>query len=352
MTVQMNSESTTSFVALGAILSGIAKPDHKEIYESATRLKAYLPRAIYHNGWFELANVDQAIASIAKMLNKSSLQEWIEQYQLQEHKPKRVGVLLAGNIPLVGFHDFLCVLISGNTFVGKLSSKDDQLLPLVADVLLEIDPSFSSKIEFTTGTLKNIDAIIATGSDNTSKHIEYYFGKYPNIIRKNRNAIAVIDGSETEEELIALGHDIFDYFGLGCRSVSKIYVPDGYDLDHIFKGLFPFKEVVSNKKYGNNYDYYKAINLMAQTKLIENGFILLKEDQQIASPVAVLHYEYYSDYGTMLHSLNQSQDQIQCVIAKEPVPGLRTVPFGKAQSPAVDDYADGIDTLAFLTQLV
>jgi len=347
----MNTERTASFVALGAILSGIVKSDSKEIYASATRLKEYIPRAIYSNGWFEAGNIEQAILAIADMLSTASLHRWVEKYKITEHEPKRVGVLLAGNIPLVGFHDFMCVLCSGNKFIGKLSSKDDRLLPLLANVLIDIDPSFSSQIEFTNGTLDNIDAIIATGSDNTSKHIEFYFGNYPNIIRKNRNAIAVIDGSESEEELVALGHDIFDYFGLGCRSVSKVYVPQGYDLDHIFKGLFPYKDVVSNKKYGNNYDYYKAIYLMAQTKLIENGFILLKEDQQIASPVAVLHYEYYSDFEVMLQTLNVSRDQIQCVISTKPISGFRTVPFGKAQSPAVDDYADGIDTLDFLTTL-
>jgi hypothetical protein len=286
-----------------------------------------------------------------QMLADASVTDWISKYDIPGNEPKRIGVLLAGNLPLVGFHDFLCVLLSGNTFVGKLSSKDDRLLPMVADILLEIEPGLAQRIEFTDGTLANIDAIIATGSDNTSRHIEYYFGKYPNIIRRNRNAIAVLDGSETEEELVGLGHDIFDYFGLGCRSVSKIYIPEAYDLDLVFKGLFPYKDVLTNKKYGNNYDYYKAIYLMGQTELIENGFILLKEDQSIASPVAVLHYEYYKDSDELAKVLLANESKIQCVVAKNNISDLRVVPFGHAQSPAIDDYADGIDMLEFLIKL-
>jgi len=285
------------------------------------------------------------------MLESSSVHDWLNRYKINGMDPKRVGVLLAGNIPMVGFHDFMCVLISGNTFVGKLSSKDDQLLPLIAKLLMEIEPSLTERIEFTDGTLEDIDAIIATGSNNTSRHIEYYFGKYPNIIRRNRNAVAVIDGSESEKELVDFGHDVFDYYGLGCRSVAKIYVPDGYDLDHIFKGLYPYEEVVKHKKYGNNYDYYKAIYLMDKAELIENGFILLKEDEAIASPVAVLHYEYYRDPLTLEKTLKSKENEIQCVVSNKPMQGLRTVLFGQAQSPAIDDYADGVDTMKFLSQL-
>jgi len=347
----MSQEVQQPFIALGDILNSITSDASKEIYESETRLKEYIPKAIHHNGWFDEANVNQAIDGLVQMLADASVTDWISKYDIPDNEPKRIGVLLAGNLPLVGFHDFLCVLLSGNTFVGKLSSKDDQLLPMVADILLEIEPGLAQRIEFTDGILNGIDAIIATGSDNTSRHIEYYFGKYPNIIRKNRNAIAVLDGSETEEELIGLGHDIFDYFGLGCRSVSKIYIPEAYDLDLVFKGLFPYQDVLTNKKYGNNYDYYKAIYLMGQTELIENGFILLKEDQAIASPVAVLHYEYYKDSDELAKVLLASESKIQCVVAKNNISGLRVVPFGQAQSPAIDDYSDGVDTMAFLVSL-
>ena len=347
----MNKDLHQNFIALGNILNDITSDGAKEIYKTATRLKAYIPKTIHHNGWFDEENVKRSIDNIGTMLEEASINNWIKKHSISKHDSRRVGVLLAGNLPLVGFHDFLCVLLSGNTFVGKLSSKDDQLLPMVADILLEIDPGLAQRIEFTDGKLANIEAIIATGSDNTSRHIEYYFGKYPNIIRKNRNAIAVLDGSETEEELIGLGHDIFDYFGLGCRSVSKIYIPEGYDLDLVFKGLFPFKDVLTNKKYGNNYDYYKAIYLMGQTELIENGFILLKEDQSIASPVAVLHYEYYEDSDALAKVLLANESKIQCVVAKNNISDLRVVPFGHAQSPAIDDYADGVDTMAFLVSL-
>ncbi|HIA06315.1 MAG TPA: acyl-CoA reductase [Flavobacteriales bacterium] len=347
----MSKEVQQPFIALGDILNSLTSDASKEIYEPATRLKEYIPRAVHQNGWFDEANVNRAIDGVVQMLADSSVTDWISKYDIPDNEPKRIGVLLAGNLPLVGFHDFLCVLLSGNTFVGKLSSKDDRLLPMVADILLDIEPGLAQRIEFTDGTLDNIDAIIATGSDNTSRHIEYYFGKYPNIIRRNRNAIAVLDGSETEEELVGLGHDIFDYFGLGCRSVSKIYIPESYDLDLVFKGLFPYQDVLTNKKYGNNYDYYKAIYLMGQTELIENGFILLKEDQAIASPVAVLHYEYYKNSDELAKVLLASESKIQCVVAKNNISGLRVVPFGQAQSPAIDDYADGIDMLEFLIKL-
>ena len=339
------------FAVLGEILNRITENNDKEIYESASRLAAHIPKAISQNGWFDEANVRLAIKSIATMLESSSLTEWSGRYEFKDVVPKRVGVLMAGNLPLVGFHDFLCVLLSGNKFIGKLSSKDESLLPMVAEILIEIEPQFDELIEFTDGPLKNIEAIIATGSDNTSRHIEYYFGKYPNIIRSNRNAVAILDGSESEEELEGLGKDIFDYFGLGCRSVSKLYLPKSYDLDLVFKGLYPFREVVNHKKYGNNYDYYKAIYLMGNADLIENGFVLLKEDEAIASPVAVLHYEYYGDRKELETQLEKEKAKIQCVVSKEDLNSLRSVQFGQAQSPAIDDYADGVDTMAFLSEL-
>jgi len=255
---------------------------------------------------------------------------------------------MAGNIPLVGFHDFLSVLISGNSVLVKLASNDKHFLPLIAKYLEYVEPSFNSKITFTEEKLTNFDAAIATGSNNTARYFDYYFGKYPNIIRKNRNSVAVITGNETENELKGLGEDIFRYFGLGCRSVSKLFVPKNYDFDNLFKAIYEYHDIINYAKYQNNYDYNKAVYLMSEFKLLENGFLMLKEDQSYASPIASLFYEYYDDLNQLTEKLDTDTEQIQCVVSNSIE---NAIPFGKTQQPSLTDYADGVDTLAFLAQL-
>ena len=341
-----------AFVELGDFLKGL-KPGAKNsqavskdiFYEDFEDL---IKKAHQYNGWFTEENIRNAIVSISGMLSEKELREWIRKYKIPDNKKaKRVGVIMAGNVPLVGFHDMLCVLISGNIFIGKLSNDDRFLLPKLAKILTNIEPDFKDKIIFTL-KLENIDAVIATGSNNTSRYFEYYFGKYPHIIRKNRNSIAVLTGKETNEELNALGKDIFQYFGLGCRNVSKLFVPEGYDLDKFFTGIFDYKNIVNHNKYGNNYDYNKTVYMLGGAKLIENGFVVLKEDKRFSSPVAVLFYEYYKNEKELAERLKAGKENIQCIVGNN---SLATVNFGEAQCPTLNDYADDVDTMKFLLSL-
>ena len=270
---------------------------------------------------------------------------------LQEKRnAKRIGVITAGNIPLVGFHDFLSVLISGNIFVGKLSSKDDKLLPNVIDLLIEIEPKFKNYIFISENKLENFDAVIATGSNNSARYFEYYFGKYPHIIRKNRNSVAVITGNETTVDLQLLADDIFLYFGLGCRSVSKLFLPDGYNLDNIFRNSLKYKEVINHNKYANNYDYNRAIYLLNLTEFKDNGIMLMKEDINMASPISVVYFENYSKLETIKQRLDIEKDNIQCIVADKTVIN-EAIPFGESQKPQLWDYADNVDTINFLLNI-
>jgi len=306
------------------------------------------------NPWFIEENVRVAINSIAETLNEESLVKWMNNYEKKSnkvsHRAKRVGVVMAGNIPLVGFHDFLCVLISGNKFFGKLSSQDNKLLPAIAEILIEIEPDFENYIEFTEERLTSFDAIIATGSDNTSRYFEYYFGKYPNIIRKNRNAVAVFSGKETKEELKEFGKDIFMYFGLGCRNVSKLYVPEDYKFDGFFEAIFEYKDVSQYHKYMNNYEYNRSIFLLSQIKHFDNGFLLLKEDEVISSRIAVLNFEYYKNTKDVNSILKSNTEKIQCIVSNASEIDS-AIPFGQTQNPQLWDYADGVDTMEFLLNL-
>ena len=296
------------------------------------------------NVWFTPENVRRALTAVADELTEENLIRWTNSYPgLNEYiKPSRVGVIMAGNIPLVGFHDFLSVLITGHNLIAKTSSKDDELIIYISNLLCSINPGFRNRIEFTGGTLTNFNAVIASGSDNSSRYFDYYFGKYPNIIRKNRNSIAIIEGNETDDELEGLATDIFSYFGLGCRNVSKVYIPKGYDLTTILNHCNNFSGVISHSKYANNYDFNKAVYLVNKEVFYDSGFLLLKEDSKISSPVSVLYYEYYESKDAVKQQTELLKGKIQCVVSKH------NVPFGKAQWPHLWDYADGIDTIEFL----
>jgi len=306
-----------------------------------------------HNSWFIEKNIRFALSSLAESLEKDNILKWIEPYRKQIEKRNNcvnVNVVMAGNIPVVGFHDFLCVLISGNKFIGKLSSGDMELLPAISEVLAEIEPHFKNKIYFTKEKLQNINAVIATGSNNTSRYFEYYFGKYPNIIRKNRNGVAVLTGNETCDELEKLGIDIFMFFGLGCRNVSKLFVPEDYSFDKFFEAMEKFRWVNNYSKYINNYDYYKSIYLINKVKHFDNGFIILKEEDSFSSPISVIFYEKYKNEKQLSERLNFNKENIQCIVSKsDNISGV--IPFGSSQSPQLWDYADGIDTMDFLIKL-
>lgn len=303
------------------------------------------------NPWFTPQNVEQAIQAIASSLNEAQLEQWLSAYELTEHEPKKVGLILAGNIPLVGFHDVLCVLISGNIAQIKASSQDARLIRHILHVLTDVEPAFKNYYQFVE-RLEGFDAIIATGSNNTSRYFEYYFSKVPHIIRKNRNSVALLTGNESREQLHSLGKDIFDYYGLGCRNVSKLLVPQGYDFVPFFEAIEPYYIISQHYKYHNNYDYNKAIFLVNRDKHFDNGFLLVKEDNRMVSPLAVVFYEEYADLTLAEQKLTELKDQIQCVVSQAPVHiSNQVVDFGQSQLPALWDYADGIDTMQFLLSI-
>jgi hypothetical protein len=315
-------------------------------------LSAVIRDEHHYNAWFTPENTELAVKSIGEMLNKENLSEWLNQYHgVGTGGSKKVGLILAGNIPLVGFHDVLCVLASGNHALIKSSTQDARLIKQVLKRLIAIEPAFENKFTFVE-KLDNFDAVIATGSNNTSRYFEYYFGKVPNIIRKNRNSVAVLNGDETAEQLHKLGHDIFDYFGLGCRNVSKVLVPNGYDFTPFFEAIEPYHNIIHHHKYHNNYDYNKSIYLVNRDHHLDNGFLILKEDKSFTSPLAVLFFEYYEDIVSVQTTLAQENKNIQCIVSDVALDvNNQVVTFGQSQHPALWDYADGIDTMDFLTKL-
>ena len=302
-----------------------------------------------HNGWFTPEQVYFAINSWANALTEENLDKWLSPYDFSNVKPKTVGLILAGNIPLVGFHDFLSVLISGHKVLVKTSSNDQHLIKFLANYLISVNPEIENYITFTDGKLENFDAVIATGSNNTARYFEFYFKDKPSIIRKNRNSVAVLTGNETYEDLVNLGEDIFRYFGLGCRNVSKLFVPKNYDFQPFFKAIYEYKDVIFYEKYSNNYDYNKAVFLMSNFKLLDNEFLTLKEDSSYASPISSVFYEYYESLEDIKKQLENDSDQIQCIVSKDIVEN--SIAFGETQKPNLWDYADTIDTLAFLQQI-
>lgn len=300
-----------------------------------------------HNGWYTPEQVYFAIRSWAEALTKENLNQWLSKYNLENVGGKTVGLVLAGNIPLVGFHDFLSVLISGHKVLVKTSSSDQHLLPFLAKYIMAVEPKMAEYITFTEGKLENFDAVIATGSNNTARYFEYYFKDKPSIIRKNRNSVAVLDGTESKEDFIQLGEDIFRYFGLGCRNVSKLFVPKNYKFEAFFEGIFEYQDVIHYEKYANNYDYNKAVFLMSNFKLLDNGFLTIKEDTSYSSPISSVFYEFYENTEELKKRLATDNEQIQCIVSKGIIEN--SIPFGKTQKPELWDYADNVDTIAFLS---
>lgn len=300
-----------------------------------------------HNGWYTPEQVYFAINSWAEALTDENLDKWLSQYSFDTvGNGKTVALILAGNIPLVGFHDFLSVLITGNKTLIKTSSNDQHLLPFLAKYLIAADETLKDKITFVEGKLENFDAVIATGSNNTARYFEYYFKDKPSIIRKNRNSIAVLNGKESKEELEALGEDIFRYFGLGCRNVSKIFIPKDYSFDGFFEAMFKYQDVIHYEKYANNYDYNKAVFLMSNFKLLDNGFLTIKEDSSYASPISSVFYEFYENIEDLQTRLEADSEQIQCIVSNNLI--KNSITFGQTQKPQLWDYADNVDTITFL----
>lgn len=312
--------------------------------------KHQLMLAKENNQWFTKDNLAFACKSWAEALSKNNIHQWITNENiLNVPSDKVVAIIMAGNIPLVGFHDFLSVLISGNSVLVKKSSKDKHLLPFLAQYLIYVENSFKGKIKFTDEKLTNFDAVIATGSDNTARYFEYYFRNRPAIIRKNRNSVAVLTGNETDSDFLGLSEDVFRYFGLGCRSVSKIFVPKNYNFDNFFQGMYHQHKIINNLKYANNYDYNKTVYLMSEFDILENGFLMVKEDSNYSSPIATVFYEYYDDIDNLKIKLYEDRQRIQCIVANNFLKD--EVAFGETQNPKLWDYADGVNTLEFLSQI-
>lgn len=328
------SEKITAFSQLG---QKIAQLSDQEIENLTNQAKQ-------KNGWFSLESVKNALHGISYMLEKEKLEQWVSKYELPSEQPKIVGIVMAGNIPLVGFHDLLSVLISGHFAAIKPSSDDQFLTSVMVDWITDIEPRLKKNIEIRE-KLTDIDAVIATGSDNTARYFEYYFKGIPNIIRKNRTSIAILTGKETEHELEALGQDIFSYFGLGCRNVSKVFTPKGYDLKEVFPHFEGFNEAIHHHKYRNNYDYYKSIYLVNKTPHLDTGFLLVTTTDDLVSPISVLFHQEYDSMENLNKVLASHREKIQCIVSQE------NIPFGKAQQPELWDYADKVDTMTFLSEL-
>lgn len=315
-------------------------------------LEAIMKRAEFNNGWFTIKNQQMAIDAIAnEFLAKEKLETWISHYTFDENqRTQTIGLILAGNIPLVGFQDVLCVFVAGHRCQIKLSDKDKFLLPYLIKLLEKFNPACAAYFNIVE-KLKDFDAIIATGSNNSARYFEAYFGKYPNIIRKNRNAVAVLKGTETAEDFVALGKDVFNYFGLGCRNVAKVYLPKGYEFTPLLEGLHEYKEIVLHSKYKNNFDYSYALMILNKVKFEANGCIIMTEHETMASGIANLFYEYYEDEEALHQKLSAEKAQIQVVVGRLDWTDLPVAGFGKAQEPTLLDYADGVDVMVFLLGL-
>jgi len=336
-----------AIVELGVYLRNQLDPNRSNTWDP--ELTEVSTKASHSNSWFTTDQVAYSLQSWGNLLTEENLEQWLKSYDFSVKNPKTILLIVAGNIPLVGLHDLLVCYISGHNTLVKFSSSDAHLLPFLVKKLHEFNPKDHSSVNFTEELVKNYDAVIATGSDNTARYFEHYFSKKPHIIRKNRNSIAVISGHEGTDELKALGEDIFRYFGLGCRSVSKLYVPKNYDFDLIFKAIYPYRELINFEKYSNNYDYNKAVYLMSEFKILDNGFLILKEDESLSSPIGSLFYEYYDSKEELKKELNSRADEIQCIVATNFT--ANQISFGQTQQPGLSDYADDIDTLKFVLSL-
>ena len=314
------------------------------LLENSTEWQDIKLKASIHNGWFTPEFIDLAVTNIAEQfLEKDKLNEWVNHYFLNDSiVAKNVGIVLAGNIPLVGFHDFLCVFVSGHMQTIKTSSKDDILLKHLVNKMVEWEPEVQNYISFAP-MLKGCDAYIATGSNNSARYFDYYFAKYPSIIRKNRTSVAFLTGDESAEILERLSDDIHAFFGLGCRNVTKIFVPREYDFVPLLQSFYRYKYFADHHKYRNNYDYNLSIQIMNNRFYMTNESTLLVESDSLFSPISQLNYSFYDDFETALSSL-KGNEALQCIAGID-------IPFGKVQSPGLTDYADGLDTMQFLLTL-
>ncbi len=316
------------------------------------QLETLLRKSYHHNPWFTNENYNKAIKALTtSFLQRDKLEEWVAAYDFDKTDGgKSIGLILAGNIPLVGFHDVVAVFLTGHFSKIKISDKDQFVLPHLIEVMTAKDNRMKDRVTFVE-RLKDFDGVIATGSNNTARYFEAYFGKYPNIIRKNRTAVGVLDGKETADEIFELGKDIFNYFGLGCRNVSKIFVPKDYNFDLFMETTHKFNDLANHNKYKNNFDYNFTLYILNQRYHLNNGCILLVEDKSLHSRIASLHYEFYDNKLDLQKRLTEDQNEIQCVVSNSKFEDVSNFNFGQAQKPGLMDYADGVDSIEFLLTL-
>ena len=331
-------ERLNAFVKLNQTLHDLSSTEYTEIITQAAK----------NNHWFNAPNVEQAILGLIHLTEPIKMKSWLNTYDIKLVKQKTIGLIMAGNVPLVGFHDLMCILLSGHKAVIKLSSQDLFLMQWIIQKISKIEPKFINQINI-CDQLKDMDAVIATGSNNTARYFDYYFGKYPHIIRKNRTSVAVLSGNETRTELKKLGKDVFTYFGLGCRNVSKILVPKKYDFSTLLNVWKSFKKNINNFKYQNNYDYNKSIYLVNGITHLDTGFLLLTESEALTSPISVLYYQHYHSSHDLSRYIQENRGKIQCVVSGRA--SKKFIPFGQTQIPKISDYADGIDVMQFLSTI-
>lgn len=327
--------------------------NNKDLYNKFFHiLDNAIQKAEINNPWFTRENILKSLKGVHALISDNDFLNIAKHYPkiTKIRSRKDVGVILAGNIPLVGIHDFICVLITGNNFIGKQSAKDNILLISIYHILSELNPNFKKIVRFEENLMKKFDAVIATGSNNSSKYFEYYFKKYPNIIRKNRNSVAILSGNETQHELSGLIDDIMLYFGLGCRNISKIYIPTNYPITNLYEYIERYNHYKSHNKYFNNYEYNRAIYLVNKVEHFDNGYLILKEDIKIASPISVLYYEFYIDINIVKNQIENNSENIQCIISNLDIFKKR-FNFGSAQYPGFLDFSDNVDTIEFLLNL-
>ncbi len=338
----------TLFVKLGRFFSDYINNNLESLEKN--KFDKAINESILHNSFFSKKNILKSLLSWSNVLTKKSIDDFLSNYFIKNKKrEKKIAIIMAGNIPLVGFHDFFCVIISGNFAVIKLSSKDSHLFKFILSFLVKENPDFDTKFDVVESKLEIFDAVIATGNNISANQFELYFKKYPKIIRRNRHSIAILNGNETKKEIELLANDIFYYYGLGCRNVSKIFIPNNYNLDILFKSFVLWDEVINKNSYANNYNYYRAIYLLNKEVFFDNGFVLLKESEKIGSPVGTIYFEYYKSDNQIKEMIKKNNEKIQCIVSNNNYP--KTIKFGETQMPNLNDFADDIDTFNFLLKL-
>ena len=338
----------TLFVKLGRFFSDYINNNLESLERN--KFDKAINESILHNSFFSKKNILKSLLSWSNVLTKKSIDNFISNYFIKiKKREKKIAIIMAGNIPLVGFHDFFCVILSGNFAIIKLSSKDSHLFKFILSFLVKENPDFRTKFYVVENKLKILDAVIATGNNISANQFELYFKKYPKIIRRNRHSIAILNGNETKKEIELLANDIFYYYGLGCRNVSKIFIPNNYNLDILFKSFVLWNEVINKNSYANNYNYYRAIYLLNKEVFFDNGFVLLKESEKIGSPVGTIYFEYYKSDNQIKEMIKKNNEKIQCIVSNNNYP--KTIKFGETQMPNLNDFADDIDTFNFLLKL-